>query len=259
MDLGIRGRRAIVCGASAGLGRASAEFLAGDGVDLVICARREGPLEKAATAIRDAHGVDVTAIACDITTEEGRAAVLEAAGDTDILVNNAGGPPPGNFRDWGRDTWIAAIDANMLTPIEMIKATIDGMIDRKFGRIVNITSGSVKSPIPELGLSNGARTGLTGFVAGLARQVGKHNVTINGLLPGEFATDRLYKLSEARGKATGQTAEDVLAERAGRSPAGRQGDPAEFGAACAFLCSAHAGYINGQNILMDGGAFNSSM
>jgi 3-oxoacyl-[acyl-carrier protein] reductase len=259
VDLGIRGRHAIVCGASEGLGRACAEALAADGVQLVICARREGPLEKAAGEIRETHGVSVKAIACDITTEAGRTAILAVSDETDILVNNAGGPPPGNFREWDRDQWIAALDANMLSPIEMIKALIDGMIERRFGRIINITSGSVKSPIPELGLSNGARTGLTGFVAGLARQVAKHNVTINGLLPGEFATARLYKLSQARAEGTAKTAEEILAERAQRNPAGRQGDPTEFGAACAFLCSAHAGYITGQNILMDGGSFNSSI
>ncbi len=259
MDLGIRGRLAIVCGASMGLGRACAEALAGDGVDLTICARREGPLAEAAESIRGTHGVAVTAIACDITTADGRAAVLAASPAPDILVNNAAGPPPGNFRDWDRAQWIAALDANMLTPIEMIRSVIDGMIERRFGRIVNITSGAVKSPIPELGLSNGVRSGLTGFVGGLSRQVAKHNVTINGLLPGEFATQRLYKLTEARAEGTGKTAEDLLAENAARKPAGRHGRPEEFGAACAFLCSAHAGYIIGQNILMDGGAFNGSI
>jgi len=260
MDLGIAGRHAIVCGASQGLGRACAEALAAEGVTLVICARRAEPLAEAAAAIRRRRGSDVVDVSCDITTVEGREAVLHAAGgQADILVNNAGGPPPGDFRDWSQDDWTAALNANMLTPIEMIRALVDGMIERRFGRIINITSGSVKSPIPALGLSNGARTGLTGFVAGLARQVARHNVTINGLLPGEFATARLKSIAQTWGSPEGKSAEQVLEEHAAANPAGRLGDPAEFGAACAFLASAHAGYINGQNILLDGGAFNSSI
>jgi 3-oxoacyl-[acyl-carrier protein] reductase len=194
-------------------------------------------------------------LACDITTAEGRAAALMKCPQPDILVNNAGGPPPGDFRDWDRDAWIRAIDANMLTPIELIKATIDGMIARKFGRIVNITSSAVKAPIDILGLSNGARSGLTGFVAGIARKVAAHNVTINNLLPGSFDTDRLRGNLELRAKATGKPVEELRKAQMSANPAGRFGSPAEFGAACAFLCSAQAGYIVGQNMLIDGGAF----
>ena len=185
----------------------------------------------------------------------GRDAALAACPDPDILINNAGGPPPGDFRDWDRDAWIRALDANMLTPIELIKATVDGMIARRFGRIVNITSSAVKAPIDILGLSNGARSGLTGFVAGLARKVAEHNVTINNLLPGSFDTDRLRTTMEARAKATGKSMAEVLAAGAAAIPAGRFGQRDEFGAACAFLCSVHAGYIVGQNILQDGGNF----
>jgi len=259
MDMGLRGKRALVCAASKGLGRACATALAREGVEVTITARTPGPLEETAEAIRRETGVTVTAVAGDITTEAGRAAALEACADPDILVNNAGGPPPGDFREWGRDDWIRALDANLLTPIFLIKAVVDGMIARKFGRIVNITSGSVKSPIPTLGMSNGARAGLTGFVAGLARQVASHNVTINNLLPGSFATDRLRVTAEGAAKASGRTVDEVLAERAKACPAGRAGDPAEFGDACVFLCAASSGYIVGQNLLLDGGAFNSTM
>ncbi len=255
MDLGIAGRKAIVCAASKGLGRGCAIALAREGVDLVINARGEPALEATAQEIRDATGVSVTAVAGDIATDEGRAAVLAACPAPDILVNNAGGPPPGDFRDWGRDEWFAAVDANMLTPILLIKAVVDGMIDRQFGRIVNITSGAVKAPIAILGLSNGARSGLTGFVAGIARETPRHNVTINNLLPGQFDTDRLAKNFEAGAQRTGSTPEAVRASRQQQIPAGRFGDPAEFGAACAFLCSASAGYMTGQNILIDGGAY----
>jgi len=256
MDLGIKGRKAIVCAASKGLGRACAFSLAREGVDVVITARTAETLERTAEDIRLATGVSVTAVAGDITTEAGRDAALAACPEPDILVNNAGGPPAGDFRNWDRDTWIRAIDGNMLTPIFLIRAVVDGMCARGFGRIVNITSASVKSPIPTLGMSNGARAGLTGFVAGLARQVARHNVTINNLLPGPFLTDRL------RGTANpppGKTVEDVIAERAANSPAGRVGDPAEFGEACAFLCGAQAGFIVGQNLLLDGGAFNATL
>lgn len=256
MDLGIAGRRALVCAASKGLGKASALALAREGVHLTITARGTDALEATAEEIRKETGVTVTAVAGDITTEEGRAAALAACPDPDILVNNAGGPPPGNFRDWDRDDWIKALDANMLTAVFLIKATVDGMIGRRFGRIVNITSAQVKAAtIGTLGLSTGARAGLTGFSAVVARQVAKHNVTINGLLPGPFDTDRLRATMTGASKASGRSVEDVMADRRAENPTGRFGDPAEFGAMCAFLCSAQAGYITGQNILLDGGAF----
>lgn len=259
MDLGIKGRKAIVCAGSKGLGRACAMSLAREGVDLVINARSAGPLEATAEEIRAATGVSVTPVAIDITTEAGRAAVLEACPNPDILVNNAGGPPPGDFRDWTRDDWIKAVDANMLTPIELIKATVDGMMERGFGRIVNITSSAVKAPIDILGLSNGARAGLTGFVAGIARKTVKHNVTINALLPGPFDTDRLNSTLKGAAEASGRSMEDVRAERAAGNPAGRFGQPEEFGEACAYLCSAQAGYITGQNLLLDGGAYPGTL
>ena len=255
MDLGLKGKTALVCAASKGLGKGCAEALAAEGVNLVITARGAEALEATAAEIRKAHGVKVIAVAGDITTPEGRAAALAAFAKPDILVNNAGGPPPGDFRDWNRDTWIKALDANMLTPIELIKATVDGMIANKFGRIVNITSGAVKAPIPELGLSNGARSGLTGFVAGLSRSIAKHNVTINSLLPGPFETDRLRANMAFNAQKVGKTAESVIAERKALNPSGRFGTIEEFGAACAFLCSAHAGFITGQNWLLDGGVY----
>jgi 3-oxoacyl-[acyl-carrier protein] reductase len=256
MDLGIRGRRAIVCAASKGLGRACAMSLAREGVAVTITARTKETLERTAEEIRAATGATVIAVAGDITTEAGRAAALAACPEPDILVNNAGGPPAGDFRNWSREDWVRALDANMLTPIALMKAVVDGMCARGFGRIVNITSASVKSPIPTLGMSNGARAGLTGFAAGLARQVARHNVTINNLLPGPFLTDRLR--SNAAPKP-GQSVEEAIAERAKNAPAGRVGDPAEFGDACAFLCAASSGFIVGQNLLLDGGAFNSTM
>jgi 3-oxoacyl-[acyl-carrier protein] reductase len=259
MDTGLKGRKAIVCAASKGLGRACAMALAREGVDLVITARTKETLEATAAEIRAATGVKVTAVAGDITTERGRADALAACPAPDILVNNAGGPPPGDFRDWGRDDWIKAIDANMLTPIFLIKSVVDGMIARKFGRIVNITSGSVKSPIPHLGMSNGARAGLTGFVGGLARQVARHNVTINNLLPGPFLTDRLKGTMTAMAAKSGRTVEEEIEARMKDTPAGRAGDPAEFGDACVFLCAASSSFIVGQNLLLDGGAFNSTM
>jgi len=255
MDLGIRGKTALVCAASKGLGKGCALALARDGVNLVITARGKEALEATAAEIRKASGVTVTAVAGDITTPEGRASALEAAGQVDILVNNAGGPPPGDFRSWSREDWIKALDANMLTPIELIKAVVDGMIGRKFGRIVNITSGAVKMPIPELGLSNGARTGLHGFIAGLSRQVAQHNVTINNLLPGPFDTDRLRGNMAFNAEKLGKTAAELAKQRAEANPSKRFGNIEEFGAACAFLASVHAGYITGQNLLMDGGAF----
>ena len=259
MDTGLKGRTALVCAASKGLGRACAMALAREGVNVTITARGAEALEKTAAEIRAATGVTVHAVAGDITTEAGRAAALAACPVPDILVNNAGGPPPGDFRDWDRDTWIRALDGNMLTPIFLIRAVVDGMIGRKFGRIVNITSGSVKSPIPTLGMSNGARAGLTGFVGGLSRQVAKHNVTINNLLPGPFLTDRLRQTATAQAERAGRTVEAEIAIRAEASPAGRVGDPVEFGDACVFLCAASSGFIVGQNLLLDGGAFNSTM
>ena len=255
MDLGIKGRTALVCAASKGLGKGCAAALAREGVNLVITARGKDVLEATAEEIRKATGAKVTAVAGDITTPEGRAAALAACPQPDILVNNAGGPPPGDFRNWSRDDWVKALDGNMLTPIELIKAVIDGMIARKFGRIVNITSGAVKMPIPELGMSNGARTGLTGFVAGLSRAVAQHNVTINNLLPGPFDTDRLRSNMEFNAKKLGKTAAELAKQRADANPSKRFGTVEEFGDACAFLCSAHAGYIVGQNLLLDGGAF----
>ncbi len=255
MDLGIKGRTALVCGASKGLGRACAQALAEAGANVVIVARTAQPLNAAADEIRAATGVSVTAVACDITTPEGRAQALAACGQLDILVTNAGGPPPGDFREWQRDDWIRALDANMLTPIELIKACVDDMMARGFGRIVNITSSAVKAPIDILGLSNGARSGLTGFVAGLARTTVGHNVTINNLLPGAFDTDRLAGTLQASAAKRGQTLEEVRTQRAAAIPARRFGQPNEFGATCAFLCSAQAGYITGQNVLIDGGAY----
>jgi len=245
MDLGIAGKTAIVCASSKGLGKGCAFSLARAGVRIVLNARGAEALNATAEEIRAATGAEVVEVAADIATPEGRAAVLGAAPAPDILVNNAGGPPPGDFRDWDRATWNAALEANMLTPIDLIKATVDGMIERGFGRIVNITSGAVKSPIASLGLSNGARSGLTGFIAGLARQVAAHNVTINNLLPGGFDTERLRGFMDECAREARQRA----------IPAGRFGDPAEFGDACAYLCSAQAGYITAQNFLIDGGEY----
>ncbi|RMF41323.1 MAG: SDR family oxidoreductase [Alphaproteobacteria bacterium] len=259
MDLGIGGKRAIVCASSRGLGRGCAEALAEAGVDLVLNGRREGPLEETAAAIRAAHGVEVTTVAADVTTEEGRSALLAACPAPDILVTNAGGPPPGQWSDWGRAEWLAAIEANMLTPILLMNAILPRMIEAGWGRVVNITSQSVKAPIPVLGLSNAARAGLTGFVAGTARQVARHGVNINNLLPGVHATDRAVALDTGAAKAEGITREEAEARRRASIPARRYGTPEEFGRACAFLCSQHAGFIVGQNILIDGGATNLSM
>jgi 3-oxoacyl-[acyl-carrier protein] reductase len=259
MDLGLTGRKAIICAASKGLGYACALALAREGVDLVITGRTVQPLEDAAARIRTLTRVSVLTAPGDITTQEGRAATLALCPNPDILINNAGGPPPGDFRDFTDAMWDDALNANMLTPIAMIRAVIDPMIARSFGRIVNITSGSVKSPISNLGLSNGARAGLTGFVAGLARQVARHNVTINNLLPGAFDTDRLRTAAAKAAKDAGKPVEEIIAERAKANPAGRIGDPEEFGTACAYLCSVQAGYLVGQNILLDGGAFNATL
>ncbi len=255
MDLGLDGRRALVCAASSGLGRGCAEALAREGVHVTICARTAADVERAAREIGAAADRPVDFVACDVTTPEGRAAVLEACPDPDILVTNAGGPPRGDFRDWDRAAWIRALDANMLTPIELIKATVDGMMTRGFGRIVNITSSAVKAPIDVLGLSNGARSGLTGFVAGLARKVAPRGVTINNLLPGPFDTDRLRAGMRFRADESGQDVTVVRAAMTRDVPAGRFGTAAEFGAVCAFVCSVHAGYLVGQNLLLDGGAY----
>jgi 3-oxoacyl-[acyl-carrier protein] reductase len=258
MDLGITGKWALVCAASKGLGKGCAAALVREGVNVVITARGEATLDATAAELRALNpGVTVHAVPGDITTPLARAAALAAAPQVDILVNNAGGPPPGDFRDWDRDAWIAAIDANMLTPIELIKATVDGMAQRRFGRVVNITSGAVKAPIDILGLSNGARSGLTGFVAGVARQtrLASANVTINNLLPGLFRTDRITVMLAGAARAGGITPEAALERRLQNVPARRIGTADEFGAICAFLCSAQAGYITGQNLLADGGTY----
>jgi 3-oxoacyl-[acyl-carrier protein] reductase len=255
MDLGLTGKKALVCAASKGLGYGCALALARNGAEVTITARTAADLEAAAEAIRAASGVRVITVAGDITTAEGRAAALAACLAPDILVNNAGGPPPGDFREWDEATWIKACVANMITPIELIKAVVDGMIERGFGRIVNITSSSVKAPIATLGLSNGARSGLTGFVAGLARQTVAHNVTINNLLPGRFDTDRLRSGFAFAASKSGRPAEEHAEEMRATIPAGRFGTAEEFGELCAFLCSAQAGYITGQNVLIDGGLY----
>jgi len=259
MDLGIKGKRALVCASSKGLGRGCAEALAEAGVNLVLNARGAEALEATAAHIRSTYGVEVTAVAADITSEDGRAAVLAAAGDIDILVTNAGGPPPGVWSDWSRDDFIAAIDGNMLAPIALMQAALPGMIARGWGRVVNITSGSVKAPIPQLGLSNAARTGLTGFVAGTARQVAEKGVNINNLLPGIHDTDRAVSLDTGVSNAQGITMDQARTQREGTIPARRYGTAAEFGATCAFMCSQHAGFMVGQNILLDGGAINATI
>jgi len=259
MDLGIKGRTAIVCGGSRGLGRGSAEKLAEAGVNIVLNARSEAPLREAAQEIAARHGVEVTPIAGDVTTAEGRAKLLAATPSPDILVTNAGGPPPGMWHEWDEQDWQNALRANMLSPIHLITAALPGMIERRWGRIVNITSGSVKAPIPALGLSGAARSGLTAFVAGTARQVAKHGVTINNLLPGQHETARIESLMNNTAKTKGITVEEARAQAYSANPAGRFGTIEEFGAACAFLCSAYAGYIVGQNWLLDGGTFNSTL
>ena len=259
MDLGLSGKRALVCASSKGLGRGCAEALAAAGVDLVMNGRTAETLAETAAAIRAAHGVTVTEVAADVTTENGQAAVLEAAGDLDILVTNAGGPPPGLWSDWTRDDFIAALDANMLTPITLMKAVLPGMVDRGWGRVVNITSQSVKAPIPALGLSNAARTGLTGYVAGTSRQVAPHGVTINNILPGIHATDRAVSLDTGVSQSQGITMDAARTQREATIPARRYGTSEEFGAVCAFLCSVHAGFMVGQNILVDGGATNATI
>jgi len=255
VDLGIHGKTALVCGASKGLGRGCAAALAREGCRVTLIARQREALEETAGEIRAATGATVAIVAADITSEEGRAAALAACPNPDILVTNAGGPPPGDFRKFSREDWLRAVSANMLTPIELIRATVDGMVLRRFGRIVNITSSAVKAPIAELALSNGARSGLTGFVAGLARQTVAHNVTINNLLPGRFWTDRLKSNTDFIAKEKGKTVEEVKRDMEKAIPAGRFGTPEEFGELCAYLCSAQASYITGQNFLIDGGIY----
>jgi len=255
MDLGIAGKWALVCGASKGLGFGCAQALAAEGVNLVVNARTPEAIRDAADRLASEYRVKVIPVACDITTEAGRAEALAACPQVDILVTNAGGPPPGDFRDWTREHWIAAIDANMLTPIELIKSTVDAMISRRFGRIVNITSSSVKAPIEILGLSNGARSGLTGFVAGLSRKTVEHNVTINNLLPGQFDTDRLRGTTATTAQKLGKSVDEVAESRRMLIPAKRFGNSLEFGQMCAYLCSQQASYMTGQNVLLDGGAY----
>jgi 3-oxoacyl-[acyl-carrier protein] reductase len=255
MDLGIAGRTALVCAASKGLGRGCALALARNGVAVTVTARTASTLEQAASEIAAATGAKVTPVAGDITTPEGRRAALAACPEPDILVNNAGGPPPGDFRDWDESDWLDACNANMITAIMLIKAVVDGMMDRRFGRIVNITSSSVKAPIPQLGLSNGARSGLTGFVAGLARQTVEHNVTINNILPGRFDTDRLRSGMAFQAQKSGRPVDEVVAQSKAQIPARRFGQPEEFGELCAFICSSQASYITGQNFLIDGGVY----
>ncbi|MDO5704941.1 MAG: SDR family oxidoreductase [Paracoccus sp. (in: a-proteobacteria)] len=256
MDLGIRGKRGLVCAASKGLGRGCAEALAEAGVDLVINARTRGEITQTAYEIAQKYGVQVTPVAADITTPEGRAKVLDAVGHTDILVTNAGGPPPGNWQDWDRDDFIRAIDANMLTAIALMQALVPGMMERGWGRVVNITSAAVRSPVPVLGLSNTARSGLTGFVAGMSRQVAGHGVCVNNILPGLHATDRAESLDAAVAERESISMDEARALRQATIPTGSYGTAADFGAACAFLCSQQARFIVGQNLLLDGGALN---
>lgn len=259
MDLGLNGKKALVCASSKGLGLGCAEALAQAGVDLVMNARGSDALEAAAERLRQEHGVAITTVAADVSTADGQALVIEAAQGVDILVNNAGGPPPGMWHDWDREDFIAALDANMLAPIALIKALVPPMMDRGWGRVVNITSQSVRAPIGVLGLSNAARTGLTGYVAGTSRQVAGSGVTINNLLPGIHATDRADALDAGVVQSQGITLDEARAQRAATIPAGRYGTRDEFGAACAFLCSQHAGFIVGQNLLLDGGGTNLTM
>ncbi|MCR9254962.1 MAG: SDR family oxidoreductase [Alphaproteobacteria bacterium] len=259
MDLGIKGKKAIVCASSKGLGKACAMALAADGAEVVVNGRNEETVNAAVAEIRAKTGATVHACVADVTTQEGRDKLLALCPEPDILVNNAGGPPPGDFRDWDAEHWQEAVNNNMITPILLIRSVVDGMMDRKWGRIVNITSAAVKAPIEILGLSNGARAGLTGFVAGLSRKTVANNVTINGLLPGPFDTDRLAQTMGSVAEKTGKPVEEIRAVRAAENPAGRFGTAEEFGAFCAFLCSDHAGYVTGQNIVMDGGAYPGTL
>lgn len=259
MDLGIAGKRALVCASSKGLGLGCATALAEAGCDLIMNARGSEALEDAANKLRNDFNINILTVAADVTAEAGRAQILDAAEGVDILVTNAGGPPPGLWSDWDREDFIAALDGNMLAPIALMKALLPGMISRGWGRVVNVTSGSVKAPIPQLGLSNAARAGLTGYVAGTSRQVAPHGVTINNMLPGIHATDRAISLDTAVCEAQGIDMDAAKAQREATIPARRYGTSAEFGAMCAFLCSQHAGFIVGQNIVLDGGAINATI
>jgi 3-oxoacyl-[acyl-carrier protein] reductase len=259
MDLNISGKSAIVCASSKGLGKACALALAREGVNVWICGRHQDSLDDAAAEISSAGGGEVHTVLADVTTDEGREALLDACANPDILVNNAGGPPTGDFRDWDQKDWFEAVNANMYSAIDMIRRNLDGMIERRFGRIVNITSVAVKMPVTTLGLSNGARAGLTGFVSGIAREPAQHNVTINNLLPGYIATDRMWSVLEASAHAAGQELESFKQSFFSQTGAKRPGDPDEFGAVCAFLCSQQAAYITAQNILMDGGLFPGTL
>lgn len=256
MDLGIAGKKALVCGASSGLGYACAHALVSEGVDVWVVARTQGPLQEAVARLQALNAGQAHAVVADVTTAQGRAEIFSAQAVFDIVVTNAGGPPPGDFRQWDHETWHKAIDANMLAPIELIKASVDAMMARGFGRIINITSSAVKSPVDGLGLSTGARSGLTGFVAGLARTVVARGVTINNLLPGTFDTARLAGNFAKQAEREGLSVQEVIARRLDKHPAHRFGRPEELGRTCAYLCSVHAGYINGQNILLDGGSFS---
>jgi len=255
MDLNIAGRKAIICASSKGLGKACAQALAAEGVDVWISARSPGPLQAAADEINSSGGGMATAVVADVTTDEGRDALYAACPAPDILINNAGGPAPGDFRDWRQQDWFDAVNANMYSAIDMIRRCLDGMIERRFGRIVNITSVAVKSPVPVLGLSNGARAGLTGFISGIAREPAQHNVTINNLLPGYIATDRMWSVMEAGARQSGVDKDAFQRNMFAKIGAKRPGDPDEFGATCAFLCSRQAAYVTAQNVLIDGGLY----
>ena len=259
MDLQISNKTAIVCASSKGLGKACAIALAKEGVNVIVNGRNADTLALAVQEIEKVATANVQGVVADITTEEGRQALLAPCSTPDILVNNAGGPPPGDFREWDVEQWNQAVNANMLTPIMLIKATVDSMMEKGFGRIVNITSATVKAPIPSLGLSNGARAGLTGFIAGLARQVASRGGTINGILPGPFETDRLKTTMESRANAAGISIEEQMVKGRQLNPSGRFGDPQELGELCAFLCSVHTGYLTGQNIVVDGGSYPGTL
>ena len=259
MDLGISGKNAIVCASSKGLGKATALALASEGVNVWICGRHQDSLDQAATEIAGVKGGAVHAMVADVTTDAGREALLAACPTPDIVVNNAGGPPAGDFRDWRQEDWFKAVNANMYSAIDMIRRCLDGMVERRFGRIVNITSVAVKIPVPTLGLSNGARAGLTGFVSGIAREPAQHNVTINNLLPGYIATDRMWGVIEASAKAAGKTRDSFQQAFFDKVGAKRPGEPSEFAAMCAFICSQQAAYITAQNILVDGGLYPGTM
>jgi 3-oxoacyl-[acyl-carrier protein] reductase len=259
MDLGIKGKKAIVCAASMGLGRACARALAREGARVVVNARRLEPLAETAEGIKRDFGAQVSLVMGDVTTSEGRAALVGACPDPDILVTNSGGPPAGDFREWGEAEWHAALQNNMVAHIILIREVIDAMIERGWGRIVNITSAAVKMPYPNLGLSNGARAGLTGFIAGLARQTSRHGVTINNLLPGSHVTDRMRKLLEADARGRNLPYAAIEAEARAGEVSGRFGNPEDFGDICAFLCSNQANYVTGQNVVVDGGTYPGTL